>query len=206
VARIGPILSRMRRTPRRRIVVAALPLVALGAVAFTGGFADASDDLDLLEVGETHRTDRAEVTVRRAWVANFRPDEPRTSTDPKRRLFVEIDVTSHGYRTEDVIRGDGFGLGVAPLARIGGGEPRKFTSSLDSATWESRSAIHPGVAERLVLELEWPAGEPVPERVRLRLDDHRIDESNLLIDRVWVHTPDAYVDVPLGPAPPPVTR
>lgn len=196
----------MRRRTVRWIVAVAAPVVAVGAVALAGGFADASADLDVLAVGETHSTDRAEVTIRRAWVSNFRPDEPRKYTEPKRRLFVEIDVTNKGFRSEDVISGDGWYAGVAPLARIGAGEPMKFKSSTDAVTWEFRSNLHPGVPERLVLALEWPAKEPVPERVRLQLDDFRLDESNLLVDRIWVHIPDKYVDVQLGPEPPPVNR
>jgi hypothetical protein len=52
-----------------------------------------------------------------------------------------------------------------------------------------------------VLQLPLPSGVTLTDRVRLQLDDFTLDESNLLVDRIWVHDPARYVDVPLGPEP-----
>ncbi len=52
-----------------------------------------------------------------------------------------------------------------------------------------------------MLQLPLPSGVTLTDRVRLQLDDFTLDESNLLVDRIWVHDPARYVDVPLGPEP-----
>jgi hypothetical protein len=199
-----PILTGM--WSRRWIAAGAGVVVATGALALAGGFADASDSLTSIGVGETYRTDRADVTVHRAWVSDFRPDENRKYTKRERRLFAEVEIVNRGYRSESPTGGDGFGAGPAPLAVLGSGEPAVFKASYDAGSWEFRGMVHPDVPERLVLQLPLPAGVTLRDRVRLQLDDFTLDESNLLVDRVWVHDPARYVDVPLGPEPPPVQR
>ncbi len=128
---------------RRWVAASAAVLVAAGAITVAGGFADASGSLTQARVDETFRTDRADVTVYRAWVSDFRPDESRDYTKPERRLFVETEIVNRGYRSESPTGGDGFGSGPAPLAVLGTGEPAVFKASYDAGDYAFRGTIHP---------------------------------------------------------------
>lgn len=173
-------------------------ILLVGGVALAGGFADASGKLQVLKPGETFEAGRDDLTVHRAWVAQFRPDEDPAIDKPKRRLFVELDVTNQGYESESLT--DSNEAQGAPVALLGA--ERVFTETFDAQTWQHLYDLHPGVPERVVVTLPWPAKVTVPERVRLRFDRWTLGENNLLVEKVWRSDPAAYADVPLGPAPP----
>lgn len=178
-------------------------VLLVGGVALAGGFADASDRLQVLKPGETFESGRDDLTVHRAWVAQFRPDEDKAYDKPEKRLFVELDVTSRGYKSESLT--DSNEAQGAPVALLGGA-PRLFTETFDAKTWKPLYDIHPDVPERVVVTLPWPAKVAVPERVRLRFDQWTLGENNLLVEKVWRDQPAAYADLPLGPEPPRIKR
>jgi hypothetical protein len=184
-------------------LTAGIAVLVVGGVALAGGFADASHDLPVLRPGETFESGRDDLTVHRAWVAQFRPDEDRAYDKPERRLFLELDVTSRGYESESLT--DDHEAEGAPVALLDG-VPRVFTETFDARTWKQLYDIHPGVPERVVVTLPWPAKVAVPEQVRLRFDRWTLGENNLLVEKVWRHEPGAYADVPVGPEPPRIKK
>lgn len=190
---------------RGRLAAIAAGALVIAAVAAAGGFANGAAHLPEHPVGTAFDTDRSDLTVRRAWVAEVRPGESAETAKKKRRLFVEVDLLPHGYESEHPVEGD-WGAKPAPVLELPGRPAVAASGALDTTDWELVSTVHPGVPEQLALEYELPAGAVVPPRARLRLDRFWVSEENLVIPKTWRSRPAAHVDVPVGPAPKVATR
>jgi hypothetical protein len=186
---------------RGRLVAIAAGALVIAGVAAAGGFANGASHLPDHPVGTAFDTGRSDITVRRAWVADLRPGESAEYGEKKRRLFVEVDFSPHGFESENPGESSSWGPGPSPELELPGREPVEVSNALDATDWQPLYFVHPGVPERLALEYELPAGAEVPDRARLRLDRFVVSEDNLLIPKIWRARPAVHVDVPIGPAP-----